>query len=271
MCIDPLRITHQIVGNVGVDDGNVLAGNGGRILCSQLGNDLLHDLYGQLTSVIQSGARGDLGLLAVCTDLGAVADVSAGVQNVTDNGVHSCAALTAEQLQCFYDHVVNGGQFQHIRHGDVVAVLLYGCGDGGDFQSLAIGGNTFNQRSHGLGQGRELTEFNGLTAVLGDRTLLTELVMHQSRCCLIDQGHIVKGLHFGTQSCSAGGLQLVGEQLQVQNHDAHQAHDPVDKLSHKFFLLSYGEIRVRFFLPLLHVLQPRPGRLWSIWKGRSSR
>ena len=56
--IDPLRITHQVIGHIGMDDGNILAADGGSILCSQLCDHLLDNINSELAGVVQSLTRG---------------------------------------------------------------------------------------------------------------------------------------------------------------------------------------------------------------------
>ena len=237
MSIDPLRITHQVIRNVGVDDCNVLATNGGSILRSQLGNDLLNDLNSQLAGVVQTSTRGNLGLSAISSHLGAVGNIGAGLQHIADDGVQSHTGLSAQQLGCFQDSVIQGSQLQNIRLGDVVTVLSNGCSDDADAQALAIRGHTFSQGSSCLCQRCKLTEFNSLTAVSRDGSLLTELIMNQVCLSFIDQSHVVEGLHFSGQTRQQGGLQLISEQLQVEHHDTKQAHEQVDNLLH--FLISF--------------------------------
>ena len=55
--------------------------------------------------------------------------------------------------------------------------------------------------------------------------------MNEGSGCLIDQGHVIEGLHFGGQITQQGGLDLIGEELQA-------LHDDRDKLLHGNSLLS---------------------------------
>ena len=202
-----------------MDDGNILATDGGRVLASQLGHNLVDHIHGQLAGEVQSGTRGNLGLGTVSSHLGAVGDIGAGVQHITGDGVQSQTSLAAQDLGSLQNGVVQSGQLQHIRLGDVVTVLSHSSGDGGHIQALAIRGDTFSQRSQSLGQAGELTELDGLTAALGNGALLGELIVDQVGLSLIQQGHVVESLHFHGQTGEQSGLQLICEQLQaVDNH-----------------------------------------------------
>ena len=215
MSVDPLRVTHQGIRDIGVDDGHILAVDGGRVLALQLGHDLLHDLNGELAGGIQTSP----GSYLVAVRLGAVGNIGTGLQDIAGHGVQSQTSLTAQNLGGLHDGVVDGGQLQNIGLGDVVAVLRHSGGDGGYIQALAVRGHAFSQRSGSLGQRGELTELDGLATVLGDGALLGELVVNQSGLCLIQQGHVVEGLVFCGQAIQKSGLHHVGKHLQVDHHD----------------------------------------------------
>ena len=204
-----------------MDDGHILATDGGCILRSQLGNNLLHNLNGELAGVVQTGTRGNSRLSAVSSNLGAVGDIGGLVQDVTHDSVQSDTSLTAQQLGSLQNGVVQRGQLQNIRLSDVVTVLSDFSGDGADFQGLAIRSDTFSDGGQGLGQRCELTELDGLTTVLGDRTLLTELIVNQIGLSLIDQSHVVEGLHFCGQSRQKSSLHFISKQLQVNKQSFH--------------------------------------------------
>ena len=201
-----------------MDNGNILAVDGGRVLGSQLCHHLLQHLHGELGGSVQIRAGGHGGLYAA-DNLGAVGHVGAGLKHVADHGVQGSAGLTAQELGRLQNGVVQGGQLQHVGLGDEVAVLGHGRGDGAHVQGLAVRGNALSQRSQRLGKGRELTELNGLAAVCGDGTLLTELVMYQLGLSLVNEGHVVEGLHFGRQVVAGGRVRghvdMGCEKLQV--------------------------------------------------------
>ena len=108
-----------------------------------------------------------------------VLHVGAAVQHLAGDGVQGAARLAAQQLGGLHQVVVDGGKQQHIGQLDEAAVLRHSRGDDAHVELLTFGGHTFGQGRGGLGQGVILAELDGLTAILGDGMLLSELVMDQ--------------------------------------------------------------------------------------------
>ena len=204
-----------------MDDSHILATDGGCVLSSQLGDNLLNHIHGEQAIVGQRRTRGNSS--TIC--LGAVGNIGAGVQDITDDGVQSQTCLTTQQLGSLQDGVVQSGQLKDIGLGDEVAVLSHLSGDGADLQGLAVRSDTFGQGGQSLSQRGELTELNGLTAIGRDGTLLTELIVNQVSLSLVNQGHIVEGLHFGRQTLMQGGLHISKElQVDVLKHGIFSFH-----------------------------------------------
>ena len=207
-----------------MDDGHIAAVKGGGVLCPQLCHRPLHHVHGQLAGGVHAGAA--VGLCAAGADLGAVAHVGAGIDHVPGHRVHRQAALVAQQLYSLGQHGVNGRQIQHIGDDNEVAILLHGAGLGRHVQLVARRSHALGQGARHLGQRGELAEFNGLAAILGDGTFLAKLIVYQPGAGFVDQGHVIKRLHFGAQRVAAGrqGGGLRCKQLQLHQHHNHLFH-----------------------------------------------
>ena len=204
-----------------MDDRHIVAVEGRHVVLLQGGNGLLDHLHGQLAGGVHVLALRHGGLGAAGHG-GAEQHVVAGRQLIAHHGIHGHARLCAQQLGGLHDHIVNGGQIQHVGHAHEVAVLRHGGGQAGHVQRAAVGGHTFRQGGQRLGQLVELAELNGLTAALGDVALLAELAMHQIGACLTQQHLVIEGFHFRRQvvagGVGAGGVGHISKQLHVQRH-----------------------------------------------------
>ena len=193
--LDELLAGLEVVGCVGMDDGDVAVADGVSVHRAQLCRRLEEQLRGQGAALVQRLAAGDGSLGAVCGKLRRIDDVGAAGQHIAGDAVHGAACLACQ----------NAGGLYHI----VV--------DGGHIQGLAVGSHALGQRGIGLGQAVVLAELNGLAAVLGYGIVVRELVMHQTGLCLVDKALLVEGLHLVGHG--AGGVlqagRRVGKELEV--------------------------------------------------------
>ena len=185
----------QVVGRIGVDDGNVAVTDGVRVHGPQLCRGPEEDLRGQGAGLVQrlAAVHGRLG--AVFRHLGHIEDIGAACQHVAGDAVHGAARLAGQHAGGLHHIVVNGRHLEHIGQRGPAAILVQVAGDRGHVQGLAGGGHALRQRRGGLGQAVVLAEFNGLTAVLGHGVVVRKLVMHKAGLCLVDEALLVKGLH----------------------------------------------------------------------------
>ena len=146
--------------------------------------------------------------------------VGAAHQNLTRDGIQRFACLITQQSGGFHQVVVDGSQKQNIGQFHIIAVLRHSGGKSGHVQFSAVRSDTLGDGSQRLGERAVLAEFDGLTAVLRDRMLLAELVMHQQRLGIVDQVVGVIDLHFRRQVVGADavvrGQVGVVEKLQIQ-------------------------------------------------------
>ena len=207
----------EVVGRIGVDDGNVAVTDGVGVHCAQLRRSLKEQLRGQGAALVQRLAAGDGSLGAVCGKLRRIDDVGAAGQHIAGDAVHGAARLACQNAGGLYHIVVDGRHLQHIGERGPAAVLVQVAGDGGHVQGLAVGSHALGQRGIGLGQAVVLAELNGLAAVLGYGIVVRELVMHQTGLCLVDKALLVEGLHLVGHG--AGGVlqagRRVGKELEV--------------------------------------------------------
>nr|DAR49811.1 MAG TPA: hypothetical protein [Caudoviricetes sp.] len=194
----PVRVLHQVILHVGVDDAHVITVDLGSILGLQGAHSLLDGVHSQIVVLAFGGAAAHQIGAGSHRAVG-ILDNSTGVQNVAGNGVQRATGLRGDQLGGLHHVVVDGCQNQHIGQGDIAAVLLHGGLQLLHVQALAVGGHAFRQSGGHLRQGVILAELNGLAAVLGDGVLLAKLVMHQLRFCQIDQIVGVISLHLRRQ------------------------------------------------------------------------
>nr|DAV89133.1 MAG TPA: hypothetical protein [Caudoviricetes sp.] len=220
MHLDELPAGLQVVGGIGVDDGDVAVADGVGVHRAQLGCRLEEQLRGQGAGLVQTGAAGHGRLGAVGTLLGRIENVGAARQHIAGDAVHGAARLAGQHTGGLHDVVVDGGHLQHIGQRGPAAILVQVAGDGGHVQGLAVGGHTLGQRGGGLGQAVVLAELDGLAAVLGHRVVIRKLVVDEARLSLVDEALLIEGLHLGGHG--AGGIVQrggrVGEQLEVELH-----------------------------------------------------
>ena len=215
--LDELLAGLEVVGGVGMDDGDVAVADGVSVHRAQLCRRLEEQLRGQGAALVQRLAAGDGSLGAVCGKLRRIDDVGAAGQHIAGDAVHGAARLACQNAGGLYHIVVDGRHLQHIGERGPAAVLVQVAGDGGHVQGLAVGSHALGQRGIGLGQAVVLAELNGLAAVLGYGIVVRELVMHQTGLCLVDKALLVEGLHLVGHG--AGGVlqagRRVGKELEV--------------------------------------------------------
>ena len=226
MHLNELLAGLEVVGRIGVDDGNIAVADGVGVHGTQLGRCLEEQLGGQGTALVQRLAAGHGGLGAVGGLLGCIDHIGAAGQHIAGDAVHGAARLAGQHTGGLHHVVVNGGHLQHVGQRGPAAVLVQVAGDGGHVQGLTVGGHALGQGRGGLGQAVVLAELDGLAAVLGHRVVIRELVMHQTRLCLVDETLLIEGLHLLGHG-GRGVLQVVGKQLDVEVH-------------HTFFLSLVG-------------------------------
>ena len=210
-----------------MDDRHIAAVDTRGVDRTEAGDNLLHQINRQNGGRVEVGAAGDGGLCAGAgVDLGRVHDVGARNKDITHDGIHRQARLIAEKFGGFQHYVVNRGQFQNVRQGNEVAVLADGGGDRGHVELVARRGYAFGKGRQSLGQRRELAEFNRFTAVLRNRPLLAELVMHKLCLRCVQKSLVVEGLHFRGQIVP-GGIQQRGLNREQLNEVADIAAAPV--------------------------------------------
>ena len=141
--------------------------------------------------------------------LGAVDHSGAGMQLLTHHRIQRGAGLSAQQLGGLQNGVVHCGQLQHIGLGDEVAVLLDGGIDAGHRQAPTVGRHTLRQRLLRLGQRSKLAELDGLAAIGGNGTLLTELLVNEVCTCKGDKCLVIEGLHLSAEAVGIGDNTLL--------------------------------------------------------------
>ena len=157
--------------------------------------------------------------LRAAGNLRRVGDIGRRLDDVAGDGVERKSRLPSEQLGRFDDGIVDCGQLQHVGLDDEIAELRHGRRDRGNGQLAAIRRDALGERSERLHERRELAELDGLAAALRNRTLLAELVMHKVRLRLVEQRHVVVGLHLRRQTLGTGvvgrlALRIVGKELE---------------------------------------------------------
>nr|DAR39467.1 MAG TPA: hypothetical protein [Caudoviricetes sp.] len=219
--LDELLAGLQVVGSVGVDDGDVAVADGVGVHGAKLGGGSEEQLRGQGAGLVQIGAALHNGLGAVRRHLGRIDDIGAAGQHIAGDAVHGAARLTGQHAGGLYHIVVDGGHLQLVGQRGPAAVLVQIAGDGGHVQGLTVGGHALGQRGGRLGQAVVLAELDGLAAVLGHRVVIRKLVMDEARLGLIDEALLIEGLHLGGHAGGAGGVvqrgRCVGEQLEVDH------------------------------------------------------
>nr|DAR10816.1 MAG TPA: hypothetical protein [Caudoviricetes sp.] len=236
----PLRVLHQVILGVGMDDAHIVAVDLGSVLRLQSAHGLLDGIHGQIVVLalggaaanqIGAGSHGAVGVL----------DNGTGVQDVAGDGVQRASGLRGDQLGGLHHVVVDGCQDQHIGQGDVAAVLLHGGLQLLHVQALAVRGHAFGKGGGHLRQGIILAELNGLTAVLGNGVLLAKLVMHQLRFCQIDQIVGVIGLHLRRQVLAVARLGSgVGLHVRENLHEHREHKQSVHRVASLLSVKSDG-------------------------------
>nr|DAT63507.1 MAG TPA: hypothetical protein [Caudoviricetes sp.] len=201
----PLRVLHQVILGVGMDDAHIVAVDLGSVLRLQSAHGLLDGVHGQIVVLALGGAAAHQIGAGSHRAVG-VLDNGTGVQNVAGDGVQGASGLRGNQLGGLHHVVVDGCQNQHIGQGNVAAVLLHGGLQLLHVQALAVRGHAFGKGGGHLREGVILAELNGLAAVLGDGVLLAKLVMHKLRLCQVDQIVGVIGLHLRRQVLAVARL-----------------------------------------------------------------
>ena len=108
------------------------------------------------------------------------------------------------------------GQFQHVRAGDIVAVLRHSSLYGGHVKAIAVRGYTFGEGGERLGQRAVFAELDGLTAILGYGVLVAELVMHKVRLSVVYEPILIVGVHTRCKALGVGSLRVgVSKQAEV--------------------------------------------------------
>ena len=210
----------QVIGGIGVDDGNVAVADGVRVHGTQLRRRPEEQFRGQGAGLVQLLAALHLRFGAVCILLGGIQHIGAARQHITGDAVHGAARLACQHTGGLHHVVVDGGHLQHVSQRGPAAILVQVAGDGGHVQGLTVRGHALGQRSGSLGQAVILAELDGLAAVLGHRIVIRKLVMHQPGLCLVDEALLVEGLHL--RGHGGGGVQgSFGKQLNVEVVHSH--------------------------------------------------
>lgn len=237
--VHPLGVTHKVVGAIRVDDARVVAVDLGRVHHLEVTDSAAHGVHGQVVVLAVGGAAAAQVGAAVHLALG-VLHVGAAVQHLAGDGVQGAARLAAQQLGGLHQVVVDGGKQQHIGQLDEAAVLRHSRGDDAHVELLTFGGHTFGQGRGGLGQGVILAELDGLTAILGDGMLLSELVMDQQRLRHINEIVGVEGFHLAGKVVPGGCAgRLVDDCIKQVQHDGQQ-NEFADGVHVKISLLGRG-------------------------------
>ena len=210
----PLRVVHEVIGHVGVDDDRERAVDAAAVGVFERAHGAADAVDGQVVVVgriciaaLQQVARGH-GLVGVL-------HVVAADEHLARDRVERAAGLRAEQLRGHGEIVVDGGQQQQVAHLDVAAVLAHGRLDGGHAQALAVGGHALGQGGQRLTERGKAAELDRLAAVCGDGVLLRELVVHELGLGRVDEVVRVERLHLLGQALLGGHLRVCVKQAQV--------------------------------------------------------
>ena len=107
-------------------------------------------------------------------------------------------------------------KFQHVRAGDIVAVLGYSSFYGAHVEAIAVRGYAFSQGGERLGQRAVFAELDGLTAMLGYGVLVAELVMHKVRLSVVYEPILIVGVHTRGKAFRGSSLRVgVSKQAEV--------------------------------------------------------
>ena len=181
----------------------------------EFSNGLEYQLIGQLGGLVQRRAGQYLGYSAA-GHLGCIHDISAGGYDIAGYSVKRASGLRAEKLCSLFYLRVNMGQFQHVRAGDIIAVLRHSSLYGGHVKAIAVRGYTFGEGCERLGQRAVFAELDGLTAILGYGVLVAELVMHKVRLSVVYEPILIVGVHTRCKALGVGSLRVgVSKQAEV--------------------------------------------------------
>ena len=146
----PLIRQHKVTGHVGVDDSNKAIIDRVGIHALEFSHGLEYQLIGQLGGFVQSRA-GQYLRHGAAGHLGRIHDISTGGYDIAGYSVKRASGLRAEKLCSLFYLRVNMGQFQHVRAGDIVAVLRHSSLYGGHVKAVAVRGYTFGEGGESLG------------------------------------------------------------------------------------------------------------------------
>ena len=130
--------------------------------------------------------------------------VSAAVEHLAGDGVKRSSRLRTEKLGRLNEIVVNRGEKKHIGKLNKAAVLLDLLRNNRHRELLTVGSNTLGERHEHLGKRVVLAELDLLTAVFGDRLLLTKLIVDQLGLCKINEIVRVVGSHLMGETSAFG-------------------------------------------------------------------
>ena len=211
---EPLRVVHEVVCHVGVDDDRERAVDAAAVGVFECAHGAADAVDGQVVVVGSAGiaaaqqVAGGHGLVGVL-------HVVAADEHLARDGVERASGLRAEQLRGHGEVVVDGGQQQQVAHLDVAAVLTHGCLNGAHAQTLAVGGHALGQGGQRLTERGEAAKLDRLAAVCGDGVLLRELIVHELGLGRVDEVVRIERLHLLGQALLGGHLRVCVKQAQV--------------------------------------------------------
>ena len=222
---EPLRVVHEVIGHVGVDDDRERAVDAAAVGVFECAHGAADAVDGQVVVV---GSAGIAAAQQVAGGHGfvGVLHVVAADEHLARDGVERASGLRAEQLCGHCEVVVDGGQQQQVAHLDVAAVLAHGRLDGAHAQALAVGGHAFGQGGQRLAERGEAAKLDRLAAVCGDGVLLCELIVHELGLGRVDEVVGIERLHLLGQALLGGHLRVCVKQAQVHADVFHTLMSP---------------------------------------------
>ena len=211
---EPLRVVHEVVCHVGVDDDRERAVDAAAVGVFECAHGAADAVDGQVVVV---GSAGIAAAQQVAGGHGfvGVLHVVAADEHLARDGVERASGLCAEQLRGHGEVVVDGGQQQQVAHLDVAAVLTHGRLNGAHAQTLPVGGHALGQSGQRLAERGEAAKLDRLAAVCGDGVLLRELIVHELGLGRVDEVVGIERLHLLGQALLGGHLRVCVKQAQV--------------------------------------------------------